>query len=145
MAHSWLIIERLENWEADKAEQFSMFGLSNRYKNKADRIEKDDLIFCYVSSGISAFSDIRIVQIGGLKPLRRATAYDSAFAYYIATAPLLILERERWLPIKHILADLDLTKGRAEWRPMFRTSLRSLTEHDAQLLKARLEKSADSS
>lgn len=144
MAHSWLIIERLENWQVDRAANFAMFGLSNRYKKSAERIEKDDLIFCYVSSGISAFSDIRVAQATGIKPLRRRTDYDAAFDFYISTAPHLVLERPHWLPLKSILHELDLTKDRAEWRQMFRTSLRLLTPHDGQLLKTQIEQSCHS-
>lgn len=139
MAHSWLIIERLENWQVDRATNFTMFGLSDRYKKSAERIEKNDLIFCYVSSGISAFSDIRVVQAPSIKPLRRWADYDAAFDFYISTTPLLILERPHWLPIKSVLHELDLTKDRVEWSQMFRTSLRLLTAHDTQLLKTRIE------
>jgi hypothetical protein len=67
MTQGWLIIERLENWEVDAANKFAFFGLSNRYKKTAAEITQNDTVFCYVSSGISAFSDIRIVQETGLK------------------------------------------------------------------------------
>jgi len=99
-----------------------------------------DFVFCYVSSGISAFSDIRTVQSGGLRPLRGVVDYDSSFDFFIPTAPLLTLDRDRWLPLKNVLDDLDLTKGRRDWGQMFRTSLRSLTDHDARLLRKELEK-----
>ena len=45
MVNCWMIIERLENWEVDKKAEFSMFGLSNRYKKAAEQIEKGDLVF----------------------------------------------------------------------------------------------------
>src|SRR5262245_31578159 len=87
---SWLIIERLENWEADKAANFAYFGLSKRYKKFAELIKQDDLVFCYVSTGISAFSDVSQVRSAGLRPLTPA-AYsnqsrptpDSAFTLRI--------------------------------------------------------------
>ncbi len=139
---AWLIIERLENWEADQAAGFTMFGLSARYKKLASRIETRDFVFCYVSSGISAFSDIRLVQAAGIKPLRRSTDYDAAFDFYISTAPLIVLQRPRWVSLKSVVSDLDLTKNREEWRQMFRTSLRLLSAHDGELLKARCPASA---
>lgn len=139
MAQSWLIIERIENWQADKASGFSMFGLSSRYESTAASMAKGDAVFCYVSSGISSFSDIRVITETQVRPRRGLVNYDSNFDYHLGTAPALILEPARWLPLKEVLNELDLTKGRKEWRQMFRTSLRRLTSHDATLLRARLE------
>ena len=138
MPQSWLIIERLENWQVDKSSSFSMFGLSSRYKSIADKIVKGDFVFFYVSSGISSFSDIRVITETKKLPIRRSTNYHSNFDFYLATAPVLILDRSCWLPLKEVLDELDLTKGREEWRQMFRTSLRHLTPHDADILRSRL-------
>lgn len=141
MQQSWLIIERIENWEVDAANSFSFFGLSDRYRKPAGQIEKGDLVFCYVSSGKSALSDIRAVQETGLKPLK-VQSYDSAFALYFSTRPVLVLPRENWVRIKDVASELDLTRGRADYRPLFQTSLRKLTEHDSKVLQARLEQAA---
>lgn len=68
--HHWLIVERIENWDADRQAGFSIFGLPPRYGNISSEIKKGDLVYCYVSSGISAFSDIRVVQDTGIKKLK---------------------------------------------------------------------------
>ncbi len=142
MPQAWIIIERFENWEVDEANKFSFFGLSNRYRNVASEIAAKDVIFSYVSSGRSAFADMRIVREAGLKTLK-IQSYDSPFAFYFSTAPLLVLPRQRWLSIKEVVADLDLTRGRADYRPLFQTSIRKITEHDAKLLKRKLEQAAN--
>ena len=138
MPKAWLIIERLENWQVDAANSFAFFGLSDRYRNSAAQIEKGDRVYCYVSSGCSAFSDIRIVKETGLKPLK-VQSYDAAFAHYFSTSPQLVLPRAHWVPVKTIAAELDLTRDRADYRSIFQTSLRKLTEHDSELLTSRLE------
>jgi hypothetical protein len=137
---SWLIVERLENWEADRAANFSFFGLSNRYRKLAGMVAQGDLFFSYVSSGISAFADMRMVRSAGLKPLRHDTKYDSGFSSYIETASVVVLDRARWLPLKEIASELELTKSREDWRPLFQTSIRALSPHDGRLLKVRIEK-----
>jgi hypothetical protein len=142
MSQPWMIIERFENWKIDEANHFSFFGLSNRYRRVAREILAKDLIFSYVSSGRSAFADMRIVQETGLKTLK-VQSYDSPFAFYFSTAPLLVLPREKWLSIKEVAADLDLTRGRADFRPLLQTSIRKLTDHDANLLKRKLEEAAN--
>jgi hypothetical protein len=141
MGQSWLIIERFENWEVDAANNFSFFGLSDRYRKLAAEIAEKDLVFCYVSSGRSAFSDIRMVQETGLKRLK-VQSYDSAFSLYFSTKSVLVLPRQKWLPIKEIAPELDLTRDRKDYRPLFQTSLRKLTEHDSRILQLRLQQSA---
>ena len=66
----WLIIERVDNWEADRENGFSFFGLPPRYRNVSSAIKKGDKVYCYVSSGISAFADIRVVRDAGIKEMK---------------------------------------------------------------------------
>jgi len=143
MPQSWLIIERYENWQVDFANNFSFFGLSDRYKRSASEIAVGDLLFCYVSSGKSSFSDIRLIQEKGLKRLK-VQSYDSSFANSFSTKPVLVLPEQKWLPIKEVVAKLDLTRDRKDYRPMFQTSLRKLSQHDANLLEARLRAASTS-
>jgi hypothetical protein len=133
----WMIVERAENHEIDTANKFAFFGLPNRYRKLASSIEKGDLVFCYVSSGRSAFADIREVQETGLKRLK-VQSYDAAFAYYFSTKPILVLPRDKWLSIKDVATELELTRDRKDYRPILQTSIRMLTKHDADLLQKRL-------
>ncbi len=137
----WMIIERLENWEVDASNNFSFFGLKERYRKSAGEIAAGDLVFCYVSSGRSAFADIRLVKETGLRPLK-VQPYYSAFPYSFATTPSLILPQHKWLPLREIVSDLDLTHGRDEYRSLFQTSIRKLTEHDVALLERKLKERA---
>jgi hypothetical protein len=84
MAQAWMIVERVENWEVDEANKFSFFGLPKRYRRLAGEIAKGDLVFTYVSSGRSAFADIRKVRDDGLRQLR-VQSYDAAFAFCFST------------------------------------------------------------
>lgn len=144
MAQAWLIIERFDNWEVDAHKNFSFFGLPDRYRKAAAEIAKGDLVFCYVSSGISAFSDVRVVQETGLKKMK-IQSYGDNFAYYFETAPVLVVPRGNWIPIKRIAAELDLTKDRKDYRPLLQTSIRKLTAQDAKLLQSKLLEAAEKS
>jgi hypothetical protein len=143
MAQGWLIIERFENWKVDEAKKFAFFGLPHRNRNVAAEIAKGDLVFCYVSSGRSAFSDIRVVQETGLKKMK-IQSYDDNFAYYFSTAPVLVLPPQKWLPIKQVASELDLTRGRNDYRPLLQTSIRKLTSHDVDFLQSRLRSASES-
>lgn len=139
MTQYWMIVERLENWFVDKASDFKIFGLSSRYEKPAGRLRNGDFIFGYVSSGVSAFADIRILKENGAKPLRQFTEYDSGYDLYLSTAPYLVLAESEWLPLKSIVGKLEFTRDRRDWRPLFRKTLRQLSEADGLLLKNYLE------
>jgi len=139
MVQSWLIIERIENWEVDQAAGFKYFGLSERYRTTVANIAENDLIFCYVSRGGSAFSDMRKVREAGIKPMQ-IQYYSDNFPFYIATAPLLVLPREKWVPVEAVADQLEMTRDRTHYRAMFQASIRKLSPHDAKFLKKQLEK-----
>ena len=137
MQQTWIIIERFENWQVDSANKFAFFGISSRHENIARKVSKGDLLFCYVSSGMSAFSDIRRARETGIKPLRVYTDYDTALPSCILTEPYLVLDPQNWLPVKEVIGHLALTKEHKDWRQLFRTTIRALSEDDARyLLKA---------
>jgi hypothetical protein len=145
--HHWLIVERAENWEADRSNGFSHFGLPPRYKSISSEIAVGDVVYCYVSSSISAFSDIRIVRDAGVKKLKLDSfedIYNRNFAYYFTTSPVLVLPRERWVPLSQLVSVLELTKDRTRLgrRAVFQTSIRRLSPADAALLADVMEEVA---
>lgn len=144
---SWLIVERIDNWEADRMNGFSFFGLSPRYKSISSRIKEGDRVYCYVSSSISAFSDIRIVREAGLKKINEDSAYDvysRNFAYYFTTEPVLVLDPDKWVPLARLTSALELTRDRtaSSRRAVFQTSIRILSPADAKLLTETMERAA---
>jgi hypothetical protein len=46
------------------------------------------------------------------------------------------------VPVKDIAEELDLTRGRANYNPLFQTSIRKLGEHDSAFLQQKLQKAA---
>jgi hypothetical protein len=138
---SWLLVERIENWRIDKAEGFSRFGLPARKEKMAADIRKGDLLFFYVSSGISRFSDIRRATQDGYAQLRHGGEYDTAFPIALQTEPVLTLPEPTWLPFKEVADRLSFSKGK-DWRQIMRSSLRRLGEQDANLIRARMEEQA---
>ena len=139
MEQNWLIVERVENWEVDQQNGFAFFGLPPRYKNVSCEIKSGDKVYCYVSSGISAFSDIRVVRDAGIKEIKEDSfhdVYNRNFAYYFTTTPVLILPRKEWVPLSQLASALELTRGRSpsSQRAIFQTSIRKLLPNDAKLL-----------
>jgi hypothetical protein len=140
----WLIVERVENWEADQANRFSFFGLPPRYGKVSAQIKKWDNVYCYVSSRISAFSDIRVVREPGIKEMKSGSfedIYSRDFAYYFSTSPVLVLRRESWVPLSQLESMLELTRDRtpSSRRAIFQTSIRKISSVDASLIAAAMK------
>jgi EVE domain len=146
MEQHWLIIERPENWEADHQNGFSSFGLPHRYKNVASEIKDGDKVYCYVSR-VSAFSDIRVVLDAGIKQMKEDSFHDiysRNFAYFFTTTPVIVLPRDKWLPLSELTSRLELTKERtaSSIRAVFQRSIRKLSQADAELLTYAMERIA---
>jgi len=133
MAH-WLLVERKENWEIDRNEGFTRFGVSHSKLTLASQIKKGDLLIFYISSGISKLSDIREAIESGTKKLSLGGNYDTAFSMQIFTRPYLTLPREKWVSVEPLVKQLSFINKRGEWGYTFRNSLRQLNEADATLL-----------
>ena len=100
-------------------------------------------MLAYIPHGISAFSDSREVLENGIKPLRRMYDYDTTVSYCIVTQPFIVLEEIRWIPVKDILNELELTRGKRSWNFMFQTTLRPLSNHDGEFLLETMRKQAE--
>jgi predicted RNA-binding protein len=134
MKNNWLIIERKENWITDREEGFLRFGIPERHKSTASKIRKGDHFFVYISSNISAFSDIREVSEDGVTRLGRAGNYDTAFPLAFATKPVLTLDENKWVSIKSLKEELSFLANKRDWRQIMRTTIRHISDADAIII-----------
>jgi hypothetical protein len=139
MVTHYLIVERKENWLVDKAANFSAFGLPDRYRTVAGRVCEGDLLFTYISGGVSALADIRECTRDGHQPLRHGGDYDTGFPIQISTRPQVVLEPARWVQIHRLVDRLSFLKGRTDWRQSFRQTIRVLPEEDATAIHAAIQ------
>jgi hypothetical protein len=130
----WLLVERLDNWERDCADGFRRFGIPSTKKKLAAGIRRGDLLIFYVSSGVSAFADVREARTNGVRPMLRGENYETYFPWKILSRPILTLPRDSWVHIGTLAGDLSMTAGMKHWRTAFRSSLRKLEPRDADLI-----------
>jgi predicted RNA-binding protein len=133
----WLIVETPENWNADKNRSFSSLGISDRFKVAAQRMKPGDLVISYVSRA-QAFADVRKVESSKPKRATRELGYDRPFQWEIGTAPLITLTRENWVGIHPLVEELELTRGKKRWGPIFLTAVRTLKSSDGSRLVSEL-------
>jgi len=136
----WLIVERPENWEADRKNLFKHFGVPESKHKMASQVSEGDKLIVYISGGVSCFSDIRLVNSDELIRLRGLTDYDDVFPYAIKTQPYMTLPREHWVTVKDLASRLAFTKSLKDWRQVFRSSMRKLDDVDGEFLENVMQK-----
>ena len=107
---TWMAVERLENWEADQATGFTMFGIPERVRKRVESIREVDLIVAYVSSAINSLANIRRITTPTIEKLGFVRGYDDIFPFCIRTESVLVLEREAWVPFRGMLDDLSIPR-----------------------------------
>jgi hypothetical protein len=141
MVAHYMIVERQENWLVDKSNGFQSFGLSDRFRAVAAGVREGDILFTYISGGISALADARECTRDGYQPLRHGGDYDMGFPIQILTKPLLVLESPRWVQIHRLIDRLNFLRGKKDWRQAFRQTIRALGQEDAEVIYTALKAS----
>ncbi len=122
----WLIVERIENWQADERTGFRHFGIPDRKVGLAKKVSAGDQIFVYVSSGISAIAGSRQATHDSTVRPNHPTEYDEPFTNVILTAPTCTLPRDKWIPFAQLVENLSFTKNKPNWGPESRRVHRRL-------------------
>ena len=71
------------------------------------------------------------------------TEYDRHFPFQIRTRSIEALPRERWVDVKTLLEELEVTRGKKNWGWMFRQSIRELKPADGRRVVAEIRRAAE--
>lgn len=147
MARTWILTGSPENHAASKAHGFTVIGLKERNRNRAQEIEPGDRIVLY-ATGVMAFAgSIRVEgelyedreKIWPGKP-GKADAYPWRFP----TSAEVVLDEGDWIPAESMIGELEHIKKwpREHWTLAFQGQIRPVSDHDAQILLDRLSAAA---
>lgn len=136
VSSAWMITEQYVNWLADKQHDFVHLGIPEWRRKSAGRIQSGDLLFIYVSSGVSAFAGIREAVQSGVRTSRIAQTelYVGQYPFLISTRPLLTLDEKDWIPIRELTPLLSFTRKHRDWRQVLRNPIRLLEPEDRDTL-----------
>jgi len=130
---SWLVVERIGNWESDERRGFKETGFPERYARRVSEFREGDLIYTYVASGRSCIADIRVVC--SEKAARALSLeWDDLFPIRVKTKPIVVLAPNDWVDVRNLVRRLDLSRSTNDWRQCFRHALRQISKRDAKLL-----------
>jgi predicted RNA-binding protein len=146
-AKTWILTGSLENFRATREHGFRVIGMKERRRNLAQQIEPGDRIVFYVT-GVQAFGGM--IEVTGELYEDRTKIWPGKpgkadqYPWRFETAPVLVLDEERFVPAVELVADLEhARKWPAEhWTLAFQGQLRTVSDSDAALLEERLRSAA---
>jgi hypothetical protein len=140
---TWILTGSPENYEATRERGYRVIGLKERNRNRALEIVSGDRIVLYLTRVMAFAASIRVTgelyedreRIWPGKP-GKADPYPWRFE----TEPELVLPDEEWVRAETLVGELEhIGKWpREHWKLAFQGQIRAVSEHDADVLLARL-------
>lgn len=146
-ARTWILTGSPENFAATAGRGFTVIGLKERNRNRALEIEPGDRIVLYLTRVMRFAGAITVTgelyedreKIWPGKP-----GNPDPYPWRFATEPELVLDEARFVPAEELKDDLEhIRKWPPEhWKLAFQGQIRAVSEHDADVLMARLRSAA---
>jgi predicted RNA-binding protein len=143
---SWILTGSLENFRINVECGFDVIGFKERRRRQAEQMRPGDEIAFYVT-GVQEFGAIARVRSEMFEdrtevwpPGRKQESYP----WRVDAEPLIVLAEEQFVPAVELVGELEhAAKWPAEhWHLAFQGQLRTVSDHDARLLRERLEAAA---
>ena len=144
---TWILTGSPENFAATREHGFSVIGMKEGRRRMAEQMEPGDTIVFYLTKVMAFAASVTITgemfedrtKIWPGKP-GKADPYPWRFE----TRPEIVLDEDAWVPAETLADDLEHVGKwpREHWKLAFQGQLRTVSEHDARLLRERLEAAA---
>ena len=144
---TWILTGSPENFAATREHGFTVIGMKEGRRRMAEQIEPGDTIVFYLTKVMAFAASVTIAgemfedrtKIWPGKP-GKADPYPWRFE----TSPKIVLDEDAWVPAETLADDLEHVRKwpREHWKLAFQGQLRTVSEHDARLLRERLEAAA---
>jgi hypothetical protein len=140
---TWILTGSPENFETTRERGFRVIGMKERRRNLAEQMEPGDRIVFYLTR-VKAFG--AIVRITGEMYEDRTKIWPGKpgkpdpYPWRFETEPELVLDEPEWVPAEELAGELEhVRKWPAEhWTLAFQGQLRTVSDHDAELIRDRM-------
>jgi hypothetical protein len=144
---TWILTGSPENYAATAEHGFCVIGLKQRNRNRALEIVPGDRIVLYLTRIMAFAASIRVTgelyedreRIWPGKP-----GSPDQYPWRFETEPELVLPEQEWVRAETLVDELEhIGKWpREHWKLAFQGQIRAVSEHDADVLMARLRAAA---
>lgn len=144
---TWVLTGSLENLLVYRERGFDLIAFKERRRIQASQIEPGDEVVFYVTK-LQAFGAIARVTSDMYEDRERflpeGAKKEEDYPWRVEAQPVISLPEERFVAAEELAAELEhVRKWPAEhWHLAFQGQLRTVSEHDAALLRDRLAAAA---
>jgi hypothetical protein len=147
VARTWILTGSPENHAATAAHNYSVIGLKERNRNRALQIEPGDRIVVYATRVMAFAASLRVEgelyeDRTPIWPGKPGKVDD--YPWRFPTSAELALEPEDWVPAEDLADELEHVAKwpREHWTLAFQGQIRPVSDHDAEVLMARMSAAA---
>lgn len=144
---TWILTASVDNHAVTEALDFSVIGMKQAHHKRAMEMEQGDLIVFYLTKVMAFAGAVRIT--GELYEDREVIwpgkpGSPDPYPWRLATEKVVALPQDRWIKAETLKDELEhVQKWPADhWTLAFQGQLRTVSEHDADLLLGRLNAAA---
>lgn len=144
---TWILTGSPENFAVTRELGFTIIGMKERRRRQALEMERDDRIVFYLTRVMAFAASARIAgemweERTPLWPGKAGNA--DPYPWRFELEPELELEAELWIPAESLVDELEhIGKWpREHWKLAFQGQLRTVSEHDGELLMEHMRAAA---
>jgi hypothetical protein len=144
---TWILTGSPENYAATAEHGYRVIGLKERNRNRALEIVPGDRIVLYLTRIMAFAASVQVTgelyedreQIWPGKP-----GNPDQYPWRFETEPELVLPEQEWVRAETLVDQLEHVGKwpRAHWKLAFQGQIRAVSEHDADVLMARMRAAA---
>jgi hypothetical protein len=144
---TWILTGSPENFAATRERGFTVIGMKQRRRRQALEMEPGDRIVFYLTK-VMAFGATAVIT-GDMYEEREPIwpgkpGNPDQYPWRFPIEPEIVLDEDAWVPAEELKDDLEhIRKWPAEhWKLAFQGQLRTVGDHDAERVMARLRAAA---
>ena len=150
MPTNWMLVSGADNFEVSRNMGFSVAGMKERHRKKAERVQPGDRVLFYLT-GIQKFGGTAIVtdtyyEDRGNPIWESKKRGEYPYPWRFGIKPAVILLPDQFVAAQSLLEDLAWVKKwpASHWHLAFQGNVHVLSDEDFGTIEAALKKSARS-
>ncbi len=148
MSTNWMLVSGADNFEVSRAMGFSVAGMKERHRRKAERVQAGDRVLFYLT-GIQKFGGTATVtdtyyEDRGNRIWESKKAGEYPYPWRFPIKPDVILEPDQFVSAEKLLPRLEWVKTwpPSHWQLAFQGNVHVLSDKDFQTIEDAIKEAA---
>ncbi len=150
MPTNWMLVSGKDNFEVSRAMGFTVAGMKERHRRKAERVQVGDRVLFYLT-GIQRFGGTATVtdtyfEDRGNRIWESKKAGEYPYPWRFSIKPNLILQPDQFVSAEALLSELDWVKKwpASHWQLAFQGNVHVLSDKDFETIEDAIREASKS-